>query len=84
MDDQTFTGASGGWARDNAEVEVVLGVKGITGQKLRSLLLATNSEGRTLYEPVKLLDDGLDALRYAAYSLRLPRSPGVVLGVVEW
>ena len=53
MDDQTFTGQSGGWARDNAEVEVVLGVKGITGQKLRELLLTKNSEGRTLYERLR-------------------------------
>ncbi len=53
MDDQTFTGTSGGWARDNAEVEVVLGVKGLTGQKLRDLLLAKNSEGRTLYERLR-------------------------------
>ncbi len=53
MDDQTFTGASGGWARDNAEVEVVLGVQGITGQRLRELLLGTNSEGRTLYERLR-------------------------------
>lgn len=53
MDDQTFTGQSGGWARDNAEVEVVLGVKGITGQKLRELLLTQNSEGRTLYERLR-------------------------------
>lgn len=53
MDDQTFTGASGGWARDNAEVEVVLGVKGMTGQKLRELLLTKNSDGRTLYERLR-------------------------------
>ena len=53
MDDQTFTGQNGGWARDNAEVEVVLGVKGITGQKLRDLLLSTNSDGRTLYERLR-------------------------------
>ncbi len=53
MDDQTFTGASGGWARDNAEVEVVLGVKGITGQKLRALLLTKNSDGRTLYDRLR-------------------------------
>jgi len=53
MDDQTFTGASGGWARDNAEVESVLGVQGITGQKLRALLLATDSQGRTLYSRLR-------------------------------
>jgi hypothetical protein len=53
MDDQTFTGPSAGWARDNAEVEVVLGVKGITGQKLRELLLTKNTDGRTLYERLR-------------------------------
>lgn len=53
IDDQTFTGPSGGWNRDNAEVEVVLGVKGITGQKLRELLLTKNSDGRTLYERIR-------------------------------
>lgn len=53
IDDQTFTGQSGGWNRDNAEVEVVLGVNGITGQKLRELLLTKNSEGRTLYERIR-------------------------------
>src|SRR5689334_3949641 len=39
IDSTTFTGPGGGWARDNEEVEVVLGVKGTTGQKLRELLL---------------------------------------------
>ncbi len=53
IDDQTFTGPSSGWARDNAEVEVVLGVKGLTGQRLRELLLTTNAEGRTLYERLR-------------------------------
>src|SRR5262245_52566777 len=54
MDSTTFAGSpSGGWARDNEEVEVVLGVSGITGQKLRSLLLAKNSDGRTLYERLR-------------------------------
>ncbi|HUS31622.1 MAG TPA: hypothetical protein VMZ53_24115, partial [Kofleriaceae bacterium] len=53
IDDQTFTGPSSGWARDNAEVEVVLGVKGTTGQKLRELLLQKNSDGRTLYDRMR-------------------------------
>lgn len=53
IDDQTFTGQSGGWARDNAEVEVVLGVQGITGQQLRALLLTTDSRGRTLYSRMR-------------------------------
>ena len=53
IDDQTFTGPSGGWARDNAEVESVLGVQGITGQQLRALLLTTNGSGRTLYERLR-------------------------------
>ncbi len=53
MDDQTFAGQGGGFARDNAEVESVLGVQGITGQRLRALLLQTNSEGRTLYDRLR-------------------------------
>ncbi len=53
IDDQTFTGPSSGWARDNDEVEVVLGVKGMTGQKLRDLLLTKNSSGRTLYDRIR-------------------------------
>ncbi|HEX5061530.1 MAG TPA: hypothetical protein VFV99_19315 [Kofleriaceae bacterium] len=53
IDSTTFTGQSGGWARDNEEVEVVLGVKGMTGQKLRELLLQKNSTGRTLYERMR-------------------------------
>jgi len=56
IDDQTFTGPSSGWARDNAEVEVVLGVQGITGQKLRELLLTKSSSGRTLYERIRKSD----------------------------
>ncbi|MDQ3340754.1 MAG: hypothetical protein M4D80_36815 [Myxococcota bacterium] len=53
MDSQTFAGAQpGGWARDNQEVEVVLGVQGITGQRLRALLLTTDG-GRTLYERLR-------------------------------
>jgi hypothetical protein len=54
MDSQTFAGTPpGGWARDNQEVEVVLGVQGITGQRLRALLLTTDGSGRTLYERLR-------------------------------
>lgn len=53
IDDQTFTGQSGGWARDNAEVESVLGVQGITGQRLRALLLTADNEGRTVYSRLR-------------------------------
>jgi hypothetical protein len=54
IDSQTFAGtSSGGWARDNQEVEVVLGVKGLTGQKLRALLLQKDDSGRTLYDRVR-------------------------------
>ncbi len=54
MDSTTFAGTgTGGWARDNDEVEVVLGVSGLTGQRLRSLLLETDSEGRTLYSRIR-------------------------------
>src|ERR1043165_3804613 len=53
IDDQTFTGPATGWARDNEEVEVVLGIKGTTGQKLRDLLLQKNSTGRTLYDRIR-------------------------------
>lgn len=53
IDDQTFAGQSGGWARDNAEVESVLGVQGITGQRLRALLLTADDEGRTLYSRLR-------------------------------
>ena len=54
MDSQTFAGTQpGGWARDNEEVESVLGVQGITGQRLRSLLLQTDNNGRTLYERLR-------------------------------
>jgi hypothetical protein len=53
IDDKTFTGDSDGFARDNAEVEVVLGVQGITGQRLRELLLQKSSSGRTLYERMR-------------------------------
>ncbi len=63
IDDQTFTGPSGGWARDDDEVEVVLGVKGLTGQKLRDLLLTKNSDGRTLYEKLRR-DHLMEAFTY--------------------
>lgn len=53
IDDTTFSGQSGGWARDNAEVESVLGVQGLTGQQLRALLLQTDSQGRTVYARVR-------------------------------
>ncbi len=53
IDSTTFGTQSGGWARDNDEVEVVLGVKGLSGQRLRSLLLAQNSDGRTLYDRIR-------------------------------
>jgi hypothetical protein len=53
IDDKTFTGGGGGWARDNAEVEVVLGVKGLTGRRLRELLLSTDDEGRTIYSRLR-------------------------------
>ncbi|MEJ7596594.1 MAG: hypothetical protein WKG01_01685 [Kofleriaceae bacterium] len=53
IDDQTFAGASTGWARDNAEVEVVLGVKGLSGRKLRELLLSTDDEGRSVFSRLR-------------------------------
>ncbi|MBS1119032.1 MAG: hypothetical protein H6Q90_1260 [Deltaproteobacteria bacterium] len=53
MDDQTFTGPGGGFARNNQEVESVLGVQGISGKRLRTLLLQKNSEGRTLYDRLR-------------------------------
>ncbi|MDQ3364163.1 MAG: hypothetical protein M3680_01865 [Myxococcota bacterium] len=54
IDAQTFAGSQpGGWARDNQEVESVLGVQGITGQRLRALLLTRDGNGRTLYERLR-------------------------------
>jgi hypothetical protein len=54
IDSTTFAGTgTGGWARDNEEVEVVLGVGGLTGQRLRSLLLAKDGDGRTLYDRLR-------------------------------
>ncbi|MGE0397963.1 MAG: hypothetical protein AB7T06_14785 [Kofleriaceae bacterium] len=53
IDSTTFGTQSGGWARDNDEVEVVLGVKGLSGQRLRSLLLQQNNDGRTLYDRIR-------------------------------
>jgi hypothetical protein len=54
MDSRTFAGTQpGGWARDNEEVESVLGVTGITGQRLRALLLQTDGSGRTTYERLR-------------------------------
>lgn len=53
IDDQTFMGQGFSFARDNEEVEVVLGVQGTTGQKLRSLLLEKNGDGRTLYDRIR-------------------------------
>src|SRR5688572_7068477 len=54
MDSTTFAGTTpGGWARDNQEVESVLGVQGITGQRLRNLLLTQDANGRTLYERLR-------------------------------
>jgi hypothetical protein len=53
IDDQTFAGQTGGFARDNEEVEVVLGVQGTTGQRLRSILLEQNDEGRTLFDRIR-------------------------------
>ncbi len=54
IDSTTFAGTTGGgWARDNQEVEVVLGVSGLTGQRLRALLLEKDAEGRTLYERLR-------------------------------
>lgn len=54
MDATTFAGSQpGGWARDNQEVEVVLGVQGISGQRLRDLLSQQDNDGRTLYERLR-------------------------------
>ena len=53
IDDQTFTGQGFSFARNNEEVEVVLGVQGTTGQRLRSILLEKNSDGRTLYDRIR-------------------------------
>jgi hypothetical protein len=53
IDNTTFTGPGTQWARDNQEVEVVLGVSGMTGQKLRAMLLAKSSSGKTLYDRMR-------------------------------
>jgi hypothetical protein len=54
IDSTTFAGTTGGgWTRDNQEVEVVLGVGGLTGQRLRSLLLQKDASGRTVYERLR-------------------------------
>jgi hypothetical protein len=68
IDSQTFAGQqSGGWARDNEEVEVVLGISGLTGQRLRSLLLQTDGSGRTLYSRLRK-NRAMEAFTYG-YSL---------------
>lgn len=53
-------------------------------RELKSYKWKKDVQGRPLDEPVKVLDDGLDALRYAAYSLRLPKSSGVVIDSIDW
>ncbi|MCX5742685.1 MAG: hypothetical protein NT062_09335 [Proteobacteria bacterium] len=54
IDDQTYAGQStGGWARDNLEAESVLGVNGLSGKRLRQLLLTKDARGRTLYDRVR-------------------------------
>ncbi|MBA3395698.1 MAG: hypothetical protein H0T89_23845 [Deltaproteobacteria bacterium] len=54
IDARTFAGSPpGGWARDNQEVESVLGVQGITGQRLRALLMTVDGNGRTLYDRLR-------------------------------
>lgn len=53
IDEKTFAGQSNGFPRENAEVEVVLGVQGMTGQRLRTLLLQQDGSGRTLYSRIR-------------------------------
>jgi hypothetical protein len=54
IDSTTFGGSTGGgWGRNNEEVEVVLGIAGMTGQRLRALLLQTDADGRTLYSRLR-------------------------------
>ncbi len=63
IDSTTFSGTTGGgFARDNEEIEVVLGVTGLTGQRLRALLLQEDN-GRTLYERLRK-NRGMEAFTY--------------------
>lgn len=54
IDDSTYAGlGTGGWARDDQEVESVLGVGGLSGKRLRQLMLQQDDRGRTLYDRVR-------------------------------
>jgi hypothetical protein len=54
MDDQTFAGfTGGGWTRDEIEMEATMTITGVTGAKLREVLLSTDNRGRQIYSRVR-------------------------------
>ncbi len=54
MDATTFAGSTGGgWSRDNTELEATYAINGVTGQRLRDVLLGTDSRDRTIFSRVR-------------------------------
>ena len=54
IDETTFQGTTGGgWTRNEVEIEATYTVTGITGRKLREILVARDSRDRTIYSRLR-------------------------------
>ncbi len=54
---ETFAGnTGGGWTRDSFEIEATMTVGGLTGQKLRAILTATDDRDRTIFSRIRKSD----------------------------
>lgn len=53
IDRNTFASSSGGWGRDNTELEGAMTVDGITGPRLNEILKSTDSRDRTIFSRVR-------------------------------
>ncbi|HMR80864.1 MAG TPA: hypothetical protein PKD61_37395, partial [Polyangiaceae bacterium] len=54
MDSETFAGfTGGGWTRDEIEMEATMTIKGISGPKLREVLLSNDNRDRQVFTRVR-------------------------------
>ncbi|RLB48436.1 MAG: hypothetical protein DRJ42_23210, partial [Deltaproteobacteria bacterium] len=64
IDEDTFAGTSGGgWGRDNVELEATYTATGVTGARLREILVSTDDRGRTTFSRIRKNSD-LEAFTY--------------------
>ena len=93
IDETTFQGTTGGgWTRNEVEIEATYAVSGVTGRKLREMLVAKDSRGRTVYSRLRrnkvmeafTIDYPIDEIPWDRASSNARRSMPFMAWSVEW